>query len=222
MSALKTVIHPINKEGYIFIAIAAIITIIFFLFSEFLGFIGIILTAWVAFFFRDPERVTPEGDNLFISPADGTVLSVNEASPPVELNMENDKYMRICVFLNVMNVHINRIPMSGKITQLHYHPGKFLSANVDKASSENERQSAVMETKSGHTIAFIQIAGLVARRIICNLRDDQEVIAGERYGLIRFGSRADIYIPIDSEVKVSIGQTMVGGETVLAELSSKE
>jgi phosphatidylserine decarboxylase len=218
---LKVVLVPLHKEGTKFVLIFAFITIILAIMNSTIGMVGLILTLWCAFFFRDPERVTPVGENLIISPADGVVSLIEDfANPPSELNLSKDeKWTKISVFLNVFNVHVNRAPIAGKITQLHYQPGKFLSANLEEASHENERQSAVVRTKDGKDIVFVQVAGLVARRIICYLKEGQEIKAGERYGIIRFGSRADIYLPTkDVKVKVLKGQIMVGGETVLAEL----
>lgn len=222
MSILDNVIHPIHKEGYIFIAIFAVVSLLLGAFAAPLGWIGAILTAWCVYFFRNPERVTPQKDGLIISPADGLVQLITRAAPPEELGMDDKPLTRVSIFLNVFNVHVNRVPIAGKITSLHYRPGKFLNAAEDKASSDNERQSAVVTTEDGKEIAFVQIAGLVARRIICDLKEGQEVATGERYGIIRFGSRTDIYLPEGVEPMVAVGQIMVGGETVLADLNSKE
>jgi phosphatidylserine decarboxylase len=221
---LKVVFVPIHKEGIKFILIFAFITILLALMSSTLGTIGLILTVWCVFFFRDPERFTPRGENLIISPADGVVNAIEtSATPPAELELSKAvKWTKISVFLNVFNVHVNRVPFSGKITKLIYKPGKFLSANMADASLENERQTAVLKTDSGQEIIFVQVAGLVARRIICDLKEGQEVKSGDRYGIIRFGSRADIYLPSkDSQIKIMIGQTMIGGETVIAEFNEK-
>lgn len=212
----------IHKEGYIFVALFAIVTFVFASFSTTLGWIGGICTAWCAYFFRNPERMTPVGDDLVISAADGVVTSVAETVPPAELNMGDQEMIRVSVFLSVFNVHINRIPASGKILALHYHPGKFLNASLDKASVHNERQSVLMETKSGVKLAFVQIAGLIARRIVCDLEEEQEVQSGQRYGLIRFGSRADIYLPLKTAIMVTEGQTCIAGETVIADLKMKK
>lgn len=220
---LKVVFVPIHKEGIKFILIFAFATILLALMSSFLGTIGLVLTIWCVFFFRDPERYTPQGNNLVISPADGIVNAIEtSATPPSELDLSKGvKWTKISVFLNVFNVHVNRAPMAGKITKLVYKPGKFLSANMSDASLENERQTAVLQTESGQEIIFAQVAGLVARRIICDLKEGQKVIAGERYGIIRFGSRADIYLPTKTaNLKIMVGQTMIGGETVIAELKN--
>ncbi len=216
---LKVVFVPIHKEGFKFILIFAFATIILSLMSNFLGTIGLVLTIWCVFFFRDPERFTPQAENLIISPADGVINLIEQnATPPAELGLANNDWTKISVFLNVFNVHVNRAPIAGKIVQVNYKPGKFLSANLEEASAENERNSAVVQTKDGIQIVFVQVAGLVARRIVSDLKQGQEIKAGERYGIIRFGSRADIYLPKTSKVKVLVGQTMVGGETVIGEL----
>lgn len=214
-SDLAKIIH---REGYIFIVIFAIITFILGSFSTTFGWIGTISTLWCAYFFRNPERVTPVNDNFIISPADGIVQTIKEVTPPSELGLGDDEMIRISIFLNVFNVHINRVPATGRILLLHYHPGKFFNASLDKASIHNERQSVLMETVNGIKIAFVQIAGLIARRIVCDLEEAQTVKAGQRYGLIRFGSRADIYLPLKTAILVSEGQTCIGGETVLADM----
>lgn len=210
----------IHREGYIFIVIFGVVTFILGSFSTTLGWLGIISTAWCAYFFRNPERVTPINDNLVISPADGIVQGIKEVTPPSELGLGDETMIRVSIFLNVFNVHINRVPATGKILSLNYHPGKFFNASLDKASIHNERQSVIMETASGTKIAFVQIAGLIARRIVCDLEESQTVKAGQRYGLIRFGSRADVYLPLKTVVLVSEGQTCIGGETILTDLSA--
>jgi phosphatidylserine decarboxylase len=214
-SDLAKIIH---REGYIFIIIFAVITFVLGSFSTTFGWIGTISTLWCAYFFRNPERVTPVNDNFIISPADGIVQAIKGVTPPSELGLGDDEMIRISIFLNVFNVHINRVPATGRILQLHYHPGKFFNASLEKASIHNERQSVLMETVNGVKIAFVQIAGLIARRIVCDLEESQTVKAGQRYGLIRFGSRADIYLPLKTAILVSEGQTCVGGETVLADM----
>lgn len=211
-------ITPIHKEGIPFIFIFGAVTILLLFVSENLGWLGLIATLWCTYFFRDPARVIPEGDNLVISPADGMIQKIESAIPPAELGLGEDKLTKISIFLNVFNVHVNRVPISGKVKVLNYRPGKFLSADLDKASEDNERQSAVVETNDGKRVVFIQIAGLIARRIVCDLTEEQTVKAGDRYGIIRFGSRVDVYLPVDSKVRVLQGQTAIGGETVLADL----
>ena len=216
---LKVVFVPIHKEGFKFIMIFAFVTIIFALLNNTMGTIGLVLTLWCVFFFRDPQRFTPAGENLVISPADGVVNLIEQnATPPEELGLARNDWTKISIFLNVFNVHVNRAPIAGTITKVNYKPGKFLSANLEEASAENERNAAIVKTKNGEQIVFVQVAGLVARRIISDLKEGQEVAAGDRYGIIRFGSRADIYLPKTTKIKALVGQTMVGGETVIAEL----
>jgi len=218
-SDLTKVIH---REGYIFIAIFAVVAFILASFNGTLGWIGFIGTVWCVYFFRNPERSTPINDNLIVSVGDGVVQAIKEIAPPAELGLGDDEMIRVSVFLNVFNVHVNRVPASGKILSLHYHPGRFFNASLDKASIHNERQSVLMETAAGAKIAFVQIAGLVARRIVCDLEENQEIKAGQRYGIIRFGSRVDIYLPLKTAILVSQGQTCVGGETVIADMAMKK
>lgn len=219
LPGFDTALAPIHRAGWPLIFIFAFVSLVFFLISNVLGWIGVVLTCWCVYFFRDPNRVIPTDPNAVISPADGVVQMIEKALPPEELGLPNKKLTRISVFLNVFNVHVNRVPMAGKITKLHYRPGSFLNASLDKASTDNERMSILMETESKHEIAFTQIAGLVARRIICNLKDGQSVKAGDRFGIIRFGSRTDIYLPEGVEPTVMVGQTMIGGESILATLN---
>ncbi len=220
LDALKLVTFPIHKEGYKFIFIFAIATAILALLSNFLGLIGLVATLWCIFFFRDPERFVPLEDNVITSPADGVVTRVEYgAEAPEELGYGKTKFNKISIFLNVFNVHVNRVPLSGEVTKIMYRPGKFLSANAEDASVENERNSVVVKNSSGTEIIFVQVAGLVARRIISDLKEGQEVVAGQRYGIIRFGSRADLYFPENVEIKSLLGQTMVGGETIIAKIN---
>ncbi len=213
---IKMVSFPIHKEGYKFILIFALITIGLLLFNDTLGLIGIVLTLWCIFFFRDPERTIPVEENALVSPADGVVTRVDYGvEAPKETEIKG-KVNKISVFLNVFNVHVNRVPISGKIKKVEYSKGNFLSANLDEASTQNERSIAVLETESGNEIAFAQVAGLVARRIVSDLKEGQNVKTGERYGIIRFGSRTDIYLPESFQIKVLVGQTMIGGETIIA------
>jgi len=214
-SDLSKIIH---REGYIFIIGFAIVTFIVSSFSGVLGLIGVIMTLWCAYFFRNPDRYTPIIDDAVISAADGVVQSIVEAVPPAELGLGSGEMLRISVFLNVFNVHVNRIPVDGKVIGLHYNPGKFINASLDKASIHNERQSILIQTHSGVKVACVQIAGLIARRIVCDLEDGEEVIAGGRFGIIRFGSRVDIYLPRKTIPLVCEGQICIGGETVLANL----
>lgn len=220
LDALKLVTFPIHKEGYKFIFIFAIATAILALISNFLGLIGLVATLWCIFFFRDPERFVPLEDNAIISPADGVVTRVEYgAEAPEELGYGKTKFNKVSIFLNVFNVHVNRVPLSGSVTKVVYRPGKFLSANAEDASVENERNSVVVKNSNGTEIVFVQVAGLVARRIISDLKEGQEVVAGQRYGIIRFGSRADLYFPENVEIKSLLGQTMVGGETIIAKIN---
>ncbi len=224
MSLLDTVRNtfvPIHKEGYRFIAI-------FFVGAVLLGFLwkplfwlGLILTAWCAYFFRDPVRVTPQDDDLVISPADGRVSSVQMMVPPADLNLGAEPMLRISVFMNVFNCHVNRAPMSGRITAISYREGSFLNAELDKASDENERNGMTIQTAHGE-IGVVQIAGLVARRILCWARPLDQIAAGERFGLIRFGSRLDVYLPSGARPLVMVGQTAIAGETALAEFGSEK
>ncbi|OUR76748.1 phosphatidylserine decarboxylase [Alphaproteobacteria bacterium 46_93_T64] len=218
MDTLKSVLVPINKEGYRFIAIFAVVTLLLFMASTFLGWIGVVLTLWCVYFFRDPDRHVPTSEGLIVSPADGVVQVIERSVPPEELGLGNDPLLRISVFLNVFNVHVNRVPLAGTVIKQVYRPGKFLNAALDKASEENERHAVHVRSKDGKDIIFVQIAGLIARRIVCDLSDNQEVRTGERFGLIRFGSRTDIYLPDGVEPQVGVGQNMVGGETIIADL----
>ena len=222
MDTIMSVLTPIHREGHKFIAAFAVATVILFLIWDPLGWIGVILTAWCAYFFRDPSRVTSTRDGLIISPADGVVQMIERAVPPPELGMGSDARPRISIFMNVFNVHVNRVPASGTIDAQAYRSGKFFDASLDKASEENERQAVRMTTSDGKDIAFVQIAGLVARRIKCDLHDGQTVQAGERFGLIRFGSRVDVYLEPDMQPLVLEGQVTIAGETVLADTQSDE
>lgn len=214
---IKLVSFPIHKEGYKFILIFCLATIIMLLINDFLGIVGIVLTLWCVFFFRDPNRVSPVDESAIVSPADGVVMRVEYGvEAPAETEWKNKKVNKISVFLNVFNVHVNRVPVSGKITKVVYSPGKFFSANLDEASAENEKNVAVVQTEKNNEIAFVQVAGLVARRIVSDLKEGQTVKIGDRYGIIRFGSRADIYLPENIKINVLVGQTMIGGETIIA------
>lgn len=219
---MKDILVPINKAGYPFIAIFAFITLAVFHASIFAGWICVVLTLWCIYFFRDPKRVTPEREGLVISPADGVIQSIKIAQPPKELGMPKGDYIRIAVFMNVFDVHVNRAPISGLIKKIVYYPGKFFNASLDKASEHNERHGIYLETADKTPIGFVQIAGLIARRILCYASEGEEISVGERYGLIRFGSRVDVYLPKKVSPLVIEGQTAVAGETVLADLHSKE
>ena len=205
----------IHAEGYKFLVIAGIITIVFYIFSNFLGLIGLVLTIWVYYFFRDPERVIIDDNNYLVSPADGEVIKVEEVDGPKELGLENKKFKKISVFLNVFDCHVNRTPCAGKIEEILYKPGKFVNASLDKASEDNERNYFKIKDPHNNDIIVVQIAGLVARRIVCESNKDQELKQGDRIGMIRFGSRADIYYE-NYEPLVKVGQKAISGETLLA------
>ena len=205
----------IHTEGYKFIVIAVFITIIFLIINNFLGLIGMLLTVWVYYFFRDPERTIIGDDSYLVSPADGEVIKVEEVDGPKELGLENKKFKKISIFMNVFDCHVNRTPCSGIVEDILYKPGKFLNASLDKASEDNERNYYKIKDKHGNDIVVVQIAGLVARRIVCETNKNQELIQGDRIGMIRFGSRADVYYE-NYEPLVKIGQTAISGETLLA------
>lgn len=219
---LKTVLVPINRAGWPFIAIFAAVAAGLWYWHFSAGLVGCVLTLWCVYFFRDPERYTPTRKGLVICPADGVVQSVIKAVPPEELGMGSEPMTRIAVFMNVFNVHVNRVPIDGTISVVSYRPGKFLNASLDKASIDNERMSLKVTGEDGTEIGFVQIAGLVARRILCYAKVGDSYRAGQRFGLIRFGSRVDIYLPDGIESMVSVGQTTLAAETVLADLTAKE
>ena len=205
----------IHAEGYKFLVIAGIITIVFYIFSNFLGLIGLVLTIWVYYFFRDPERVIIDDDNYLVSPADGEVIKVEEVDGPKELGLENKRFKKISVFMNVFDCHVNRTPCAGKIEEILYKPGKFVNASLDKASEDNERNYFKIKDPHNNDVIVVQIAGLVARRIVCESNKDQDLKQGDRIGMIRFGSRADIYYE-NYEPLVKVGQKAISGETLLA------
>ena len=216
----RYILPNIHQEGWKFVGIFAAITALLAMIWEPLGWIGIIATVWCFYFFRDPERVTPQIDDVVVSPADGIVQMITKVKAPDELEMGDKKFTRVSIFMSVFNVHVNRCPVEGKITKAVYVPGKFFNATLDKASKDNERQLLAVKAKGGAEIAVVQIAGLVARRILCEASEGQVYKAGERFGMIRFGSRLDVYLPEGVEPQVCLGQTMVAGETVIANLKS--
>ena len=218
VSMLSTFVKPMHPEGRKFVAIFAAITPVLFLLWEPLGWVGVGLTVWVYYFFRDPERVVPTEDGIMVSPADGIVSLLEPAVPPMELGLGSEPMTRVSVFMSVFNCHVNRIPAAGRITTVAYHHGKFLNASLDKASEQNERNGITIELSDGRQYGVVQIAGLVARRIMCWSDEGSDTQRGERFGLIRFGSRLDIYLPSGAEPTVQIGQTMIAGETILARL----
>ena len=205
----------IHTEGYKFIVIAVFITVIFLIINNFLGLIGLLLTVWVYYFFRDPERIIIGDDSYLVSPADGEVIKVEDVNGPKELNLENQNFKKISIFMNVFDCHVNRTPCSGVVEEILYKPGKFLNASLDKASEDNERNYYKIKDKHGNNIIVVQIAGLVARRIVCETNKNQELSQGDRIGMIRFGSRADVYYE-NYEPLVKVGQTAISGETLLA------
>lgn len=216
VNSIRAQIPPIHREGYPFIGGFAFASLVLFWVWTPLGWIGTVLTVWCALFFRDPVRVTPVREGLVVSPADGVVSMVVNVVPPPELGLGPMPLQRISVFMSVFNCHVNRAPVSGRIEKIVYHPGKFLNAELDKASEDNERNALVISTPSG-PVGVVQIAGLIARRIVCFVSEGQSVVAGERIGLIRFGSRLDVYLPEGAKPLVAPGQTAVAGETVLAD-----
>ena len=212
----NTIFPKIHKEGYKFLAISIIATFVVLLFSKFIGFILIILTVWVYYFFRDPERYPINDESYLVSPADGLITDVSERSGPEELRLENTTYTKVSIFMNVFNCHVNRIPTNGKIEEIYYKPGKFLNASLDKASEENERNFyKIKSSKNNEEIIIVQIAGLIARRIVCEAEQGQELKQGDRIGMIRFGSRVDLYFK-NKKVLVRLGQNVVAGESLIA------
>ena len=219
---LNTFIKPMHREGIKFILIFSVISLILFFIYIPLGWVGIGLTIWCYYFFRDPKRTIPVRDGLLVSPADGVISLIEKTMPPPELDIEKEELTRISVFMNVFNCHVNRSPIAGKVIEINYRPGKFFNASLDKASVDNERNSLVLQIPDGRQIVVVQIAGLVARRIVSFVKPKQTLRIGQRFGLIRFGSRVDIYLPTRVQPLVCIGQIMVSGETVIADLNSKE
>ncbi|MCC6948507.1 MAG: phosphatidylserine decarboxylase [Bradyrhizobiaceae bacterium] len=217
--SIRKQIAPIHPEGYPFVGGFALAAILLFWLWTPLGWLGVIATAWCAYFFRDPRRVTPVREGLVVSPADGRISQVTLAPAPVELELGPAPRARISIFMSVFDVHVNRSPVAGQIERIVYRPGKFLNAELDKASEDNERNSFAIRTPAGR-VGVVQIAGLIARRIVCFVRENQSVNAGDRIGLIRFGSRVDVYLPEGARPLVSEGQTAIAGETVLADLAS--
>jgi phosphatidylserine decarboxylase len=205
----------LHKEGYRFLAIASVITFILLLISNFLGLISFVLTIWVYYFFRDPERFTINDENYLISPADGVISQIVEVNGPNELGLENKKFTRVSIFMNVFNCHVNRVPCSGKIKQIFYKPGKYFNASLDKASEENERNYLNITSSNGDELILVQIAGLIARRIVCDVKENDEVKQGNKFGIIRFGSRVDLYFE-NYKILVKEKQNTFSGETIIA------
>lgn len=220
MTMWGTFLKPMHPEGYRFVAIFAAITLVLFWIWEPLGWLGLGATVWCYYFFRDPVRSVPQGEGLILSPADGVISLIEPAIPPAELGMGPAALTRVSVFMNVFNCHVNRAPIAGTLGAIAYRPGKFFNASLDKASADNERNSLRIDLADGRQIAVVQIAGLVARRIVCFAREGQVLRGGERFGLIRFGSRLDVYLPDGIAPQVALGQTMIAGETVIADLGT--
>jgi phosphatidylserine decarboxylase len=220
--SVKFSFPQLYKDGYFFVAIGAVVASIMGMIWEPLGWICVIITLWLIYFFRDPDRVVPIGKDFVVSPADGVVANIEDVEVPSELGIKKETRTRVSIFLNIFDVHVNRVPCEGRITKIVYHPGKFFNASLDKASTDNERNHVVMEIANKKTLIFTQIAGLIARRIVCDLKEGQEVKTGQRYGVIKFSSRMDIFLPVGELPKVNIGQRVISGETILCILGDKE
>jgi phosphatidylserine decarboxylase len=218
VESIKSVLSPPHKAGYPFIVGGIAVAVLGLLLWHPLTWLGLLFTLFCLYFFRDPERILPPRPNVFVAPADGLVVSVESAIPPAELGLGDEPRMRVAIFLSVLDVHVNRAPISGLVRRIAYHPGKFLSAAEDKASDENERNSILLSLPTGQEVVVVQIAGLIARRILCDLHEGQSIATGQRIGIIRFGSRTDLYLPEGTLPLVAVGQRMIGGETVIAEL----
>jgi phosphatidylserine decarboxylase len=221
VNLLSAVVKPVHREGYRFIGLFALATVVLFLVSDVAGAVGLGLTVWCYYFFRDPPRVVPVREGLIVSPADGVVSGIGPALPPPELGVAGAP-IRVSIFMNVFDCHVNRAPVGGRVARVAYRPGRFLNASLDKASEDNERNALAIEMADGRTLAVVQIAGLVARRIVCAVAEGDPLRTGERFGMIRFGSRLDVYLPEGVAPLVAVGQRTVAGETVLADLQSRE
>ena len=212
---IDTIFPKVHKEGHKFLAIAAAITFILFLISNFLGLIGLVLTIWIFYFFRDPERFPINDENYLVSPADGIISQIMEVNGPKELGLQDKKFTKVSIFMNVFNCHVNRVPFSGKITQIFYKPGKFLNASLDKASEDNERNYVKIKNTNGEELVLVQIAGLIARRIVCEVKENEEIKQGNSFGMIRFGSKVDLYFE-NYSLMVKQNQKTIAGETIIA------
>ena len=211
----KFVVQKLHKEGYRFVAIAGVVTFILLLINNYLGLIGLVITIWVYYFFRDPDRFPIKDENYLVSPADGKITQIIETNGPSELGLEEKKFTRLSIFMNVFNCHVNRVPCSGKISQIFYKPGKYINANLDKSSEENERNYVKIKNSEGNDLVLVQIAGLIARRIVCDARENDEIKQGDKFGIIRFGSRVDLYFE-KYQLMVRKNQNTIGGETIIA------
>ena len=205
----------LHKEGYRFLAIAAAVTFILLLISNFFGIISFIVTLWIYYFFRDPERFSINDKNYLVSPADGVISQITEVNGPIELGLEKRKFKRVSIFMNIFDCHVNRVPCHGKISQIFYTPGQYINASLDKASEENERNYVKIKSSSGEELILVQIAGLVARRIVCDVKENEEIKQGDKFGMIRFGSRVDLYFE-NYQLMVRQNQKTVAGETIIA------
>ena len=212
---MNNIFPQLHKEGYKFLAISIIITFIVWFFSNFLAILMLVISIWVYYFFRDPERVSINDNDYFVSPADGLITEISEINGPAELSLENKKFTRISIFMNVFNCHVNRTPVEGTVEEIFYKPGKFLNASLDKASKENERNYYKIKSIKGEEIIIVQIAGLIARRIVCEVSRDQKLNQGERIGMIRFGSRVDLFFD-NKKILAKVGQNVTAGESLLA------
>ncbi|MCF4164182.1 phosphatidylserine decarboxylase [Zavarzinia compransoris] len=222
LASIRSALHPLHREGVRFVLIFAIATLILFLIWKPLGWIGVVLTVWCAYFFRDPPRATPTRLGLVVSPADGKVVSTADAVPPEELGLGEAPRPRVSIFMSVFDVHVNRMPVTATVDRISYRPGKFLNAADDKASDDNERNSLRLILDDGRDLGVVQIAGLVARRIVCDVEPGEKLEAGTRFGIIRFGSRLDVYLPPGTVPLVAAGQTAIAGETVIADFTAVE
>jgi phosphatidylserine decarboxylase len=223
MDAIGSTLAPVHREGWPFVAIiAALALLLFWLDIDALAWIAVVVAAWCAYFFRDPERVTPLRPGLVVAPADGRVTAIEDVVPPPELDLPREPVTRISIFMNIFDVHVNRSPVDGVVSRIAYIPGKFISADLDKASEDNERQALTLALDDGRKLGVVQIAGLLARRIVGFVSESERLLAGQRIGLIRFGSRVDVYLPPAVHAFVSIGQRTIAGETVVADLDSAE
>jgi len=212
---LNNIFPKIHKEGYKFLAISIITTFLVLLISKIIGIILVVITVWVYYFFRDPERYSINDEQFMVSPADGMISNISEVSGPIELGLENKSYTKVSIFMNIFNCHVNRVPAAGVVSEIFYKPGKFLNASLDKASDENERNYYKIKLIDGEEIVVVQIAGLIARRIVCEVEEGQKLIQGERIGMIRFGSRVDVYIN-NKKILAKLGQNVVAGESLIA------
>lgn len=218
LASVRLVLAPPHRAGHPFILGGVVVALVGLAVAAWLAWIGVIFTLFCLYFFRDPERVAPSRPGLVVAPADGRVIAVGEVAPPAELELGEQPRWKVSIFLSVLNVHVNRSPVAGRVLRIAYRPGKFVNASLDKASEDNERNALSIRLEDGRDLAVVQIAGLIARRILCDVHEGDALLAGERFGIIRFGSRTDLYLPHGVRPLVEVGQTMTGGETVMAEL----